>query len=142
MCRCGLGGASAGLAGRQWGLLLGPVLIILGHVAWLGSCAFRAARNALNNDLGAFALGAVFFPTAVCPICTPALVILLGAAAAIASPLFGAVLRRTACNWKRGRTGCGGELARSHVFDHTLTQRTDSVGLAVAPSANDVRNAV
>ena len=33
-----------------------------------------------------------FFSTAVCPVCTPALVILLGAAAAIASPLFGAVL--------------------------------------------------
>jgi len=86
--------ASAGLAGRQWGLLLGPVLIILGHVAWLGSCAFavvRAARKAPNNDLGRIALGA-FFSTAVCPVCTPALVILLGAAAAIASPLFGAVL--------------------------------------------------
>jgi hypothetical protein len=24
---------------------------------------------------------------------------------------------------------CGGELARSHIFDHTLTQRTDSVSL-------------
>ena len=33
-----------------------------------------------------------FFSTAVCPVCTPAPVILLGAAAAIASPLFGAVL--------------------------------------------------
>jgi len=40
---------------------------------------------------GAFALGTVFF-VAVCPVCTPALVILLGAAAGMASPLFGAVL--------------------------------------------------
>jgi cytochrome c-type biogenesis protein len=40
---------------------------------------------------GAFALGFVF-SVAVCPVCTPALVILLGAAAAIASPVFGAVL--------------------------------------------------
>jgi cytochrome c-type biogenesis protein len=56
--------ASAGLAGRQWGLLLGPVLIILGHVAWLGSCAFavvRAARKAPNNDLGRICSGSRFF---------------------------------------------------------------------------------
>ena len=40
---------------------------------------------------GAFALG-VIFSVAICPVCTPALVILLGAAAGIVSPLFGAVL--------------------------------------------------
>jgi cytochrome c-type biogenesis protein len=41
--------------------------------------------------LGAFALGVVL-AVAVCPDCTPALVILLGAAAGIASPLFGAIM--------------------------------------------------
>ena len=41
--------------------------------------------------MGAFALGAVF-SIAVCPVCTPALVMLLGAAAGFASPFFGAVL--------------------------------------------------
>jgi len=64
-------------------------------VAWLGSCAFavvRAARKAPNNDLGRICSGNRFFSTAVCPDCTPALVILLCAAAAIASPLFGAAL--------------------------------------------------
>jgi cytochrome c-type biogenesis protein len=40
---------------------------------------------------GAFALGVVF-AVAICPVCTPALVILLGAAAGFASPVFGAVL--------------------------------------------------
>jgi cytochrome c-type biogenesis protein len=40
---------------------------------------------------GTFALGAVF-SVAVCPVCTPALVILLGSAAGTASPLFGAIL--------------------------------------------------
>src|SRR6516225_7753594 len=54
----------ASLAGRQWGLLLGPVLIALGAV----------------------------FSVAVCPVCNPELVVLIGAAAASASPLFGASL--------------------------------------------------
>ena len=40
---------------------------------------------------GAFGLGAIF-SVAVCPVCTPALVILLGASAALASPLLGAAL--------------------------------------------------
>lgn len=92
----GLGGSwAAGLVGRQWGLLLGPVLIILG-LMWPGwvrvplpSFVPRVKRP--TTIWGAFALGAVF-SIAVCPVCTPALVILLGAAAAIASPLFGAVL--------------------------------------------------
>jgi cytochrome c-type biogenesis protein len=44
-----------------------------------------------TTHLGAFALGAVF-SIAVCPGCTPALVILLASAAGIASPLFGATL--------------------------------------------------
>jgi cytochrome c-type biogenesis protein len=92
----GLGGSwAAGLVGRQWGLLLGPVLIILG-LMWPGwvrlplpSFVPRVKRPTTVS--GAFALGAIF-SVAVCPVCTPALVILLGAAAGIASPLFGAIL--------------------------------------------------
>jgi cytochrome c-type biogenesis protein len=92
----GLGGAwAASLVGRQWGLVLGPVLIVLG-LMWPGwvrlplpSFVPRVKRP--TTLLGAFALGTVF-SVAVCPVCTPALVILLGSAAGIASPLFGAVL--------------------------------------------------
>ena len=93
----GLGGSwAAGLVGREWGLLLGPVLIILGLI-WPGWVrvplpAMLAPRMKRPTTIwGAFALGFVF-SVAVCPVCTPALVILLGAAAAIASPLFGAML--------------------------------------------------
>jgi hypothetical protein len=32
-----------------------------------------------------------------------------------------------------------GELARSHIFDHTLTQRTDSVGLAHGELHSELR---
>jgi cytochrome c-type biogenesis protein len=92
----GLGGSWAvNLAGRQWGLVLGPVLIVLG-LMWAGwvrlplpSLSFRATRP--TTLAGAFALGAVF-SIAVCPVCTPALVVLLGSAAGLASPLFGAAL--------------------------------------------------
>ena len=92
----GLGGSWAvNIAGRQWGLLLGPVLIILG-LLWPGwirlplpPLPVRASRP--THVIGAFALGAVF-SIAVCPVCTPALVMLLGAAAGFASPFFGAVL--------------------------------------------------
>jgi cytochrome c-type biogenesis protein len=92
----GLGGSwVAEILGREWGLLLGPVLILLGLV-WAGwirlplpSLGLRASRA--NTIWGAFALGAVF-SIAICPVCTPALVILLGASAATASPLYGAIL--------------------------------------------------
>lgn len=92
----GLGGSWAvSLVGRQWGLLLGPVLIVLG-LMWPGWVRLRLPWFAPRvkrptTAWGAFALGIVF-SVAVCPVCTPALVILLGAAAGIASPLFGAVL--------------------------------------------------
>jgi cytochrome c-type biogenesis protein len=82
-------------AGRQWGLLLGPVLILLGFV-WAGwirlplpALLFKATRP--TTLLGSFAVGAVF-SVAVCPVCNPELVVLIGAAAALASPLFGAAL--------------------------------------------------
>ena len=85
----------AKFAGRQWGLLLGPLLIVLGFI-WAGwirvplrSPSFKARRP--TTLVGAFALGIVF-SVAVCPVCNPELVVLIGAAAASASALFGAAL--------------------------------------------------
>lgn len=81
--------------GRQWGLVLGPLLIVMG-LAWPGwiklpmpQISIRAKRAA--NTWGALALGASF-SVAVCPGCTPALVIVLGVAAGVGSPLFGVLL--------------------------------------------------
>lgn len=83
------------LLGRYWGLVLGPLLILLG-LAWPGwirlpipQVALRARRA--TTVWGAGALGAAF-AVAVCPICTPALVILLGVAAGIGSITFGVLL--------------------------------------------------
>ena len=92
----GLGGKWASeVTGRAWGLFLGPLLIILG-LMWAGwlrvplpSFGFRATRP--TAAWGAFLLG-IPFAVAVCPVCTPALVVLLGAAAGIGSVLFGVVL--------------------------------------------------
>ncbi len=92
----GLGGEGvARLVGRYWGLVLGPVLMALGLV-WAGwiplslpALPLRAQRA--STLWGAFALGAPF-SVAVCPVCTPALVILLGVAATTASASIGAVL--------------------------------------------------
>ena len=50
---------------------------------------FSAKR--VGSGWGTFALG-IPFSIAVCPSCTPALVVLLGAAAASGSPLFGAAM--------------------------------------------------
>lgn len=83
------------LMGREWGLVLGPFLILLG-LMWPGwiklplpAIGFRAWR--VSSGWGAFLLG-IPFSVAVCPLCTPALVILLGVATGIGSPLFGATL--------------------------------------------------
>lgn len=83
------------LIGRQWGLVLGPLLIVMG-LAWPGwiklpipQIPLRAKRAA--NTWGAAVLGASF-AVAVCPACTPALVVLLGIAAGVGSPLFGVLL--------------------------------------------------
>lgn len=92
----GLGGAWVEkLLGREWGLVLGPFLILLG-LLWPGwmrlrlpALSFRGRR--VSGLWGAFALG-VPFSVAVCPVCTPALVVLLGSVAAVGSPLLGAVL--------------------------------------------------
>lgn len=92
----GLGGQGVqALAGRWWALLLGPWLIVLG-LLWPGwiklrlpALGFKAKRVA--SGWGAFALG-IPFSVAICPSCAPALVVLLGAAAASGSPLFGAAM--------------------------------------------------
>jgi len=83
------------LLGRYWGLILGPLLILLG-LAWPGwiklpmpQVALRARRA--TSAWGAGALGAAF-AVAICPICTPALVILLGVAAGLGSITFGVLL--------------------------------------------------
>jgi cytochrome c-type biogenesis protein len=92
----GLGGQwAAAIMGRAWGLLLGPLLIVLG-LMWAGwlriplpSFGFRASRPTAAG--GAFLLG-VPFAIAICPVCTPTLVVLLGVAAGLGSVLFGVVL--------------------------------------------------
>ena len=92
----GLGGEWVqGLLGRYWGLVLGPLLIVLG-IVWLGwirvplpVLSYRAKRA--TGVWGAFALG-IPFAIAICPFCTPALVVLLGVVAAIGSPLLGLAL--------------------------------------------------
>ncbi|WP_244431165.1 MULTISPECIES: cytochrome c biogenesis CcdA family protein [unclassified Mesorhizobium] len=92
----GLGGHwVASLVGREWGLVLGPLLIVLG-LMWAGWLrlplpAFALKAKRPSASWGAFLLGSTF-SIAVCPVCTPALVVLLGAAAGLGSPWTGAVL--------------------------------------------------
>jgi cytochrome c-type biogenesis protein len=92
----GFGGRwAAEVLGRAWGLFLGPLLIVLGFM-WAGwlriplpSFGFRASRP--TAAWGAFLLG-IPFAIAVCPVCTPALVVLLGVTAGLGSVLLGVVL--------------------------------------------------
>ena len=92
----GLGGKwIANVLGRGWGLFLGPLLIILG-LMWTGwlriplpSFGFRASRPTAAG--GAFLLG-IPFAIAVCPVCTPVLVVLLGVTAGLGSVLLGVIL--------------------------------------------------
>jgi len=92
----GLGGLwVASLVGRGWGLVLGPFLILLG-LMWIGWVrlplpAFTFKGRRPSAALSAFLLGAVF-SIAVCPVCTPALVVLLGASMGLGSPWIGAAL--------------------------------------------------
>ena len=92
----GLGGSGLQRAmGREWGLVLGPLLIVLG-LSWPGWLKLplptvRIRARPAATAWGAFLLG-VPFSVAICPFCTPALVILLGIATGVGSPLFGAVL--------------------------------------------------
>lgn len=90
-----VGGSVAQLVGRTWGLLLGPLLIFLGLI-WIiripvrmPALPFKVRRP--NKAWGAFLLG-IPFSVAVCPICTPALVVLLGTTAALGSAVWGGLL--------------------------------------------------
>jgi len=81
--------------GRQWGLFLGPLLIVLG-LLWPGWLKLRLPWISLRGRKvagvwGAFLLG-IPFSVAVCPFCTPALMVTLAAAAAIGSVPFGFAL--------------------------------------------------
>lgn len=92
----GFGGQGVqSLLGRYWGVVLGPWLILMG-LMWPGwirlpfkGPSFRVRRA--TGSWGAFALG-VPFAIAICPVCTPALIVLLGVAAGIGSPAWGALL--------------------------------------------------
>lgn len=92
----GLGGLWVqNLLGRYWGVILGPLLIVLG-LAWPGWIRIPLPRIAMRarratSVWGAASLGAAF-SVAVCPFCTPALVVLLGVSATIGSVGFGALL--------------------------------------------------
>jgi len=81
--------------GREWGLLLGPVLIVMG-LMWSGLINIRlrwfgVKGRKVTGLWGAFLLG-IPFSVAVCPFCTPALLVALTASASIGSPLFGFAL--------------------------------------------------
>lgn len=83
------------IMGRQWGLFLGPLLIVLG-LLWPGWLKLRLPWISLRGRKvagawGAFLLG-IPFSVAVCPFCTPALMVTLAAAAAIGSVPFGFAL--------------------------------------------------
>jgi cytochrome c-type biogenesis protein len=89
------GGWIQRLVGREWGLVLGPAAIAMG-LAWAGWIRLPLPRIRLRvrgaaSTWGAVALGASF-SVAVCPMCAPALVVLLGIAAGVGSPLFGVLL--------------------------------------------------
>lgn len=84
-----------GVMGREWGLVLGPVLIVLG-LLWPGWLKLRLPwismrAKKVTGVWGAFLLG-IPFSVAVCPFCTPALLVTLTASAAIGSVPFGFVL--------------------------------------------------
>jgi len=80
------------IMGREWGLVLGPVLIIMGLI-WPGWLKIRMRWFGIKGRQatgiwGAFLLG-IPFSIAVCPFCTPALLVTLTASAAIGSVTFG-----------------------------------------------------
>lgn len=83
------------IMGHEWGILLGPVLLILG-LMWIGwlklrlpALSFTARPTA--GIWGAFLLG-IPFSVSVCPFCTPALLVALTTSAAIGSIPFGLAL--------------------------------------------------
>ena len=91
-----LGGAWVQRAmGREWGLVLGPILIVLGLI-WPGWLKLRLPWFSMRGRFvagpwGAFLL-AIPFSVAICPFCTPALLVMLTSAATIGSVAFGSAL--------------------------------------------------
>ena len=101
---------------------MGPASIVMG-LAWPGWIRLPIPRIPLRARRAASAWGAVAlgasFSLAVCPACTPALVVLLSIAAGVGSPLFGVllllafsvgravpvVLGASAMGWLEGRAG-------------------------------------
>jgi len=84
-----------GVMGREWGLFLGPLLILMG-LMWSGLLNIRlpwfgVRGHRVSGLWGAFLLG-IPFSVAVCPFCTPALLVTLTASAAIGSVSFGLAL--------------------------------------------------
>ncbi len=81
-----------GIMGREWGLFLGPLLIVMGFMwsGWLNIRLpwFGVKGRRVTGIGGAFLLG-IPFSVAVCPFCTPALLVVLTASAAIGSVGFG-----------------------------------------------------
>ena len=81
--------------GRWWGLILGPILIVLGLI-WPGWLKLRmpwlSFRGRMVSGMGGAFLLAIPFSVAICPFCTPALVVMLTAAAGIGSVPFGIAL--------------------------------------------------
>lgn len=83
------------IMGREWGLVLGPLLILLGFI-WAGWIKLRLPWMSMRAKIvtgygGAFLL-AIPFSIAVCPFCTPALLVVLTASAAVGSVAFGFAL--------------------------------------------------
>ncbi len=81
--------------GREWGLVLGPILIFLGFL-WPGWLKIRIPwlsmrGRKVSGVIGAFLLS-IPFTLALCPACTPALLVTLTASAAIGSVPFGLAL--------------------------------------------------
>ena len=81
--------------GREWDWVLGSILIIMG-LMWSGLVKIRLPwfgmkAHKVNNLWGAFLLG-IPFSIAICPFCTPALMVTLTASAAIGSVPFGGAL--------------------------------------------------
>lgn len=96
----GVGAAMGGgwvqkIIGREWGVVLGPILIVLG-LMWPGWLKvrlpwFSMRGGRVGGAWGAFLLG-IPFSVAICPVCTPALLVMLTAAAGIGSVPFGLAL--------------------------------------------------
>jgi len=91
-----LGGAWAQeLLSRQWGVVLGPLLILLG-LLWTGWLRLPLPWIPLRGKRaatlwGAFILG-MPFTVGICPVCSPGLWIGLGVSASIGSVTYGGLL--------------------------------------------------